>query len=525
MKLLNAQDEPLKPILFVFDEASALTHLETGGGKSTRFRDIRRALQYAGSLVFGIFMDTASNIWNFAPTNIKDASSRVTDRQGELFAPFILFPTLNILECPKSDVAVDSGGLAFNPMNFAFRSRPLFAAYAKSMIINESPAVVWDKLCNMAARKLLADQIFNPNDGMHTLSVFAARFCVLPLDQDISSKFVSHHMATLQSFSENRSRLNVNYVAEPMIGEACCHHMRTHFDTMLTQFASFVRRGDIGILYPKGNAGEFVASVLLARAFDAALLLGSQSRSLFSHGRPVKLNQYLNVLTGMTDEFTPKDKDDEYFVSIMQFVEMDAEINLAVLEEAWHSSTGLVCRRGQAGADIVIPILILHSDGHITFTLIVIQVKNYQLSAFDQSDVTDAWRGVHKFAEKIVGTAFYVGILMCVANSKSCCLRTGWSKIDEPTRTSLRIHSLSPSHLHLHMSTLCTNHLSFLSLLAVGALSNIAASHTRSGATFDQIMKLGGKSDLDIQKIRSHISPIQCGVRVQTTSAAGGAEV
>jgi hypothetical protein len=240
---------------------------------------LRRALSLFKELsckVVGLFLDTNSKIWNFAPTRDKDSSARVTTHGLALYPPFISMHTRGTLSTFRLlEVGVTQGtsSLTVNLFSLVSRSRPMFAVYANQGM--RSLESTWDATVDFAMFKLDLNTLpeESPTDrSKRAFTLLAVRYCVMTLDMSLCSTLVASHLATLREYSEDRSLLKVGYQAEPLLGEAASHLLRVDddFTSHVEALANLVATGNVGVLFSKGNAGEFVASVLLSRAYDKA---------------------------------------------------------------------------------------------------------------------------------------------------------------------------------------------------------------------------------------------------------------
>jgi hypothetical protein len=286
------------PILFVFDEARVLTELLVNPIAGTtaaataaaptatisQFTLLRRALSFSFKIcpVVGLFLDTNSKIWNFAPTKVNDSSARITDIGLALYPPFISMPTRGTLSTSKvleERVCLGTSSLIVNRFSLVHRSRPMFPVFADGSK-ETANAFPWDDVVKFAIFKLNATPTAAAAAAATAASVhrvlclMAVKFCVMPLDTSLCSSLVASHLATLREYSEDRSLLKVGYEAEPMLGEAASHLLRDDdvFTSHVETLADLVATGNVGVLFSKGNAGEFVASVLLSRAYDKAAI-------------------------------------------------------------------------------------------------------------------------------------------------------------------------------------------------------------------------------------------------------------
>ncbi len=147
-----------------------------------------------------------------------------------LFPPFTHLSSIGVLSVATGVMEkhcetqhVGNASLTFNRFDEASISRPLFANFA-----NKKYNFMTDlrrQLSDHAELKLIPQQDRSDCAQLTTIVVMAARFGVLPGCQIMEAQMVASHMATLLAVSEDRSRISIRYLPEPMIGEAACQYL------------------------------------------------------------------------------------------------------------------------------------------------------------------------------------------------------------------------------------------------------------------------------------------------------------
>jgi hypothetical protein len=279
-------------ILFVFDEARELLgniHLDNSEVTS-RLRLLRRALRNLGCNQerkgFGIFVDTAPEISNVASQDIHDSTAR--DFLGTTQYPVgFALPTMgNVATALKREYWVrwwvGSHIICTDNLSaLVSLSRPMFVERWEAYCNNLGSGIImpaWTELRAFARKKLTANigtwaYAFGPNRMWEDVAVaiVACRVAYIPPAAD-KNALVGSHMATLLSISNCQSRLEVEYVAEVVLGEAACWCWRDDSEDLLNQsiltFLKCIKSGHSGCIQNDGELGEVVAMILLCRAFD-----------------------------------------------------------------------------------------------------------------------------------------------------------------------------------------------------------------------------------------------------------------
>lgn len=143
-----------------------------------------------------------------------------------------------------------------------------------------------------------------------------------------------------------------------------------NFRKCLSQLVDMRRTGNIGVLYPSGEVGEFCCSVLLARAIDKVHLTASSlsgKKLDFTHfGAPVPLRSFLASLLGeeSAKKMSLPDGLENGAVRFMQFVKCEGPITREMLLAAFQRGVALLCMNGEVGMDLVLPVVLLESGKH-----------------------------------------------------------------------------------------------------------------------------------------------------------------
>lgn len=218
-------------IVFVLDEAKILT--DTLNVDKSVFRYLRRAHNLMGFKNFVlVFVDTVSSISESAPSALHDASLRPV--KGMDVLP-VYYQILTYDSCASELPFPDDISREHRLAKIFSRGRPLWYAlyfnthYLVPGIIQQAIAFAKVKLTNMAFGVTKKIERVDWN----SIAAITLRFGVNGIsDYSYGTPLVADHMATVLYFGEDRIRLYIRYVAEPILAEGACQYL--YFDSSST---------------------------------------------------------------------------------------------------------------------------------------------------------------------------------------------------------------------------------------------------------------------------------------------------
>eukprot|EP01041_Mallomonas_annulata_P010203 gene10203-21267_t len=379
------QQEIKKTTAFiVIDEARCL--VETARYGTSLFRYFRRALKSAddklksiGLRVFGIIMDTASSVANFTPAD--DPSARAGEVAVLLLPPFYLITTMNCLadtSWPKS--LAD----AFSIRRLASYGRPLIAKFLKYDSKDaETPTNEDDLLKYMKLRILgksshtLVD--YSTITESERIAVLCSRITLnITYSSQLADSLSSKHLRLITRISKDRRLIYTITPSEPVMSEAAykimsdCSNKETFIECLHRQLY-------MGGVAP-GFSGEIISQYLMILTRDK-VVYGSESFSLFSvrdffntinsecvnaiENVPNTNNECDNAIENVSTSTPP------IFNGIMSFnhfTEVKYTPSVEDLTKFFLRMSALQCQVGQAGIDLIIPVLL--PQGEYTQTVV-----------------------------------------------------------------------------------------------------------------------------------------------------------
>ncbi|KAG9286641.1 hypothetical protein G9A89_007768 [Geosiphon pyriformis] len=343
-------------LVFAFDESRTLLGTL---GQSKAFIHTRRALRCLPSGVFAIFADTISNLADFAPLASLDPSARLYLNKNKLFPPFY------------------------------FMGRPLWGAALRS-------AAKLNELMKLARQKLLGGGItvydwLNKPTLASGLAILSSRISLdVTAESRIASELVAGFMGICVHVSEDRHKLLAFYPSEPILAEAAALLMKDQ--NVLRKLLHFLLDAlHTGYIEP-GYRGELVVRLLLMIAWDHATRdrdisphLGNLGYSKEFVSRPIRVKEFLISLFGQENydehiqSFPQKLADG--LLAFTHFIPVTYTPNQTQLRTLFIRFAAVICKRNQAGVDLIIPVL-LDWDGSSPISVdsmsyFLIQVKNW----------------------------------------------------------------------------------------------------------------------------------------------------
>ncbi len=424
-----------KNILLCFDEASML-FLSSESEKTemnTCFSSFRRALRIFPQdyiPILCVVLDTNSKVGNFAPEAKYESSARAKATSTKLPVPYYLFPLqINFPATSRRALLKRSveqtrvvflenrsifSHCIFHPYELARQSRPMFATMALRPI--KTTAYLWDqqfartlldfaisKLLNGKQEKLFIGEISEETRQVLFYVLAATRYhltSTVPFLQDL---VVKEHMAMLVGVTQERDRVVVIHPSEPILAAAAqsvslCEPV---FTEILRTIATFVSRRYIATSGVKGEMGELISSIILSRSFDLCAKriiegMNVQDPGACLYSRRMPLKEMLQMLypdrsyfKHILQEMVGCKYKQTFFSSIVyfnHFVKVEYHVEHRDLRNYLRRCAAIICKNGEAGIDIAIPLaipkqegnrIILQDESTYNVSAWIIQVKNW----------------------------------------------------------------------------------------------------------------------------------------------------
>lgn len=242
-------------VAFVFDEARQLLQAKE---KQLLFKALRDAFYDLPKVlnVFGIFMDTSSQISNFAPALYFNPSVRESKRL--IFDPFVLKGFW--------DLPFSSNLPMFN--RHLLYGRPLWSAlFMKDMYLHQLVTLAQVKLIG---HQKITDPFSEKSDEVRT-SILSFRLC-LSLNPmcNLANELVANHMRSLIGVTPDRAGIYTMCPSEPILSFAArtfCLRPDNSFWEMIKLLPWMLQNSQA----TAGDRGELAVTVLLTAVYDACL--------------------------------------------------------------------------------------------------------------------------------------------------------------------------------------------------------------------------------------------------------------
>ncbi len=448
-----ANGRKIKRIIFAWDEAAGLC--KAADGEEPQLQFLLEAMAIFPKRVFAMFMDTNSSMDAFVSTKLAKFDTNLEEDEAYwgLLIPYVFLPNMDTIELPERaekllftieplERSPSHGGSEFNPLRMARPSRPRFGTYVLGAVgaseVVDLEAIFGD-LCAFAHQK--ANFLCRPirqgesREIVHLAAeaemvVLSARINILSLTRATSISCVAEGLATLLATSlPGRRVAYARYISEPMVGVAAFMELGAprRWEGALKALLSMLESGGAGAIFRTGDAGEFVAAVLMTLAYDHIVrrLMGDSPRLVFI-GCPIPVGSFLQAILG--NEAFEKVRATgcnlilNSFICVLQMIVAKDAITRPTMLKAFERRSALICPRGAYAADFVLPVALSHpTDRNMDLlvdndiTGIFVQVKNWQRSSLPSSQIEEAFAKLDDFAKGLVADAPYVSMFVSVA--------------------------------------------------------------------------------------------------------------
>jgi hypothetical protein len=391
--------------LFVIDEASAMlrgpsSDKVTHPPSADSFVIWRRSLNYIQSPDwFFLILDTISRVSNLHPPHEKDPSDRVVTGGHRLFPPFYAFAftgkwslpaaTVNTMldekyqekvECqPVTSQLFDS--ITYNTVRAHYEySRPMFFIAAQT---GEFPLLLAiGKLlnsCTSDLSTLSSAMSTSTNAGKwEMMAALCYRYHLRPCVPADKEELVASHMATLRGFSPIDNNMIVEYVPEPMIGEAaaCCIQLRYRNDNQNMMFEdiktlkTMIMNSQLARTFTVGDRGEFASNIYALHVLEKAQTVGGRAASIAPVQQPsmaIRAGDWIATIMETSMEalvasMNARNKESLRLLNgVMAFTgwyAAETDINREILVAGWLHRIAFMCQRNQEAMDAFIPLLL-----------------------------------------------------------------------------------------------------------------------------------------------------------------------
>ncbi|EGZ26718.1 hypothetical protein PHYSODRAFT_320623 [Phytophthora sojae] len=405
----DSSDPDGKMVVLVIDEARSL--LAEVDGKKNDFRMLRNALKSANEDIgpeggiFGVLIDTNSQISDLTPPLLLDPSSRKSGGSLASFAPLVLADTMDAhwddyFEDEEINEGTQVAVGAEDEEKTKQQERAKIAMY--KTVVTGSDGQAWEALRRMgrpmwystypdpahkvrvidlAANKLLlgippSQNAYN-KDTMFGVASMLCRLGVRPHSTSaLASRAPADFMAILAYVNFKREGYVTSYASDPVLALGA---MKVWYE-LKYGLAKYILPQLKNLLLDEaldtggvGEIGEMVARILLLLAMDKCVM-GDKDFSQCYHtiGQFVPVQDFLNVLTGHEEMsiyckgmYNAEDKRPEFnewcskwdgwYVGFTHFVQLQLEPNEDTLWFLLGRQAAGIFPRNQYGADLLIP--------------------------------------------------------------------------------------------------------------------------------------------------------------------------
>ena len=322
--------------------------------------------------IFALLTDTTSRVANFSPSTGLDASFRtVVPKQFEsgpckLLKPYFMVVNMDVFVKSRYPSTLAE---AFDMETIARKGRPIWSATIQS---SENDGI--ENALYLAKRKICGGIAYHGLSGSKELFTIAIASLGMRIVLDVHSygtlaeKLSSSSMRFITAITESRDAVLTEYPSDPFL---------SHASSLLTSSEPMFRPAEVlryllGSLQHKlvshGNIGELVQQYIDTLARDSVVfarsgsVLPSNQYPLFSVAEFLKSlhSQSVNTLSGTRED---KAAVLQGTMSFSHFIQLEYTPTERDLLDLFIRGAAACCKAGQAGVDLIIPILMKPATG------------------------------------------------------------------------------------------------------------------------------------------------------------------
>ena len=357
-------------MVLILDEASGL--LQHKSGYISAFRIFRRAwadlaknLINGGIKNFALLTDTTSRVANFSPSTGRDSSYRNVapeEKPQKLLEPYFMVTNMDVFVEASYPTTLAQ---AFDIKTIVRKGRPIWHATFQG-----AKADSLKKVFDLARRKICLGKPSNqldkwvPDEVCTTAIGILGMRVVLQVHSygSLAEKLSSSNMRFITGISDSRDAVLTEYPSDPLL---------SHAASML-----FVKRDRFGPakilrhllgtlqhnLVSAGNIGELVQQYIYTLARDSVVFKGITLPVLPTEYPTFSVSDFLESLHSESlSNLSGSEEDKEAVLqgrmSFSHFIQLEYTPTKRDLLDLFIRGAAACCKAGQAGVDLIIPIL------------------------------------------------------------------------------------------------------------------------------------------------------------------------
>lgn len=383
-------------LLFVWDDARSLAlrsedNVSLFVHSRRAWRDLACLPSSVTNPVLFIVTDTSGHLANFAPSLRLLPSARETTVPD---ATLDLLPTFCAVD--KSNVGIASGDEAcirwgagrvpeFDHRVLFSKGRAGFGAMLQVGAVKELIVLMMKRLLSLDALVFSAvDENLQPDVSLAMLST-RITLHLMPSSRS-TADLVGSNLGTAIRVTDDREAIHVIYPSEPVMAEASSRLMRD--PSVLSYSLAHLQHLLLSGLVDAGKTGELLTQLILLRAFDCAVGARKTSDDFMQH-------QFV-LLKDVLDALDPPASADAAafftqrgfiaYISLSHFMPVAYRPTLATVAAAAGRGAGIMCKEGQPGIDLALPLVLAPVDGSQlaglvqgdSMSYVSVQVRNKQ---------------------------------------------------------------------------------------------------------------------------------------------------
>ncbi|RMZ95168.1 hypothetical protein BpHYR1_022194 [Brachionus plicatilis] len=389
----------IKPLVFVFDEASSLLKPESDPKSDELFMKpnyfILRSLiseMNRDKQIFVLFLDTFSSLSSFMPSKWFDPSQRAS--QSILIEPIYLLPNWDVfvdieaIKTPKDSMTFE---------NICSFGRPLWGSLLTTKKSDKKYNQISCKdFVSLAKGKLVGGGIKNLNEFIinDSLAILSCRIgTIRPLLTSTCQDLVAKNMAVCTYANYEKNIFKIEYPSEPFLSNAAAAYFNETISTnKMIQSGLFflinnLNQAVLNSIVDQGDKGETISKILLLKAYDASvnqLELDDTLDLITKYCSYIKVECFIKNLYGRIGLETiikqlglkESNKLLNGFVRFNHFVLAKCSKEKLNLKNLIKRCCAIQCVKTEPGVDFVIPVIYsLDESSFERMSVILVQTK------------------------------------------------------------------------------------------------------------------------------------------------------
>ncbi|CAF1049329.1 unnamed protein product [Brachionus calyciflorus] len=386
----------IKPLIFVFDEASYLLKVNDFRGSKTHFDVLRNTLSKLSNNIFVLFVNMFTISSNFNTKRDLDPSARNAYSSLYELEPIYLLPNWDLY---ADQVKIEKIDDSVKFENICMYGRPLWGSLLQTWLNsgNKYNSLSYKEWNNLALNGLTGGKMTESLNSNDILAVVGCRLGVIqPKSISRRQELVANNMAVCVYVKNSEYLFDIVYPSEPILAEAAAYVMHSiGYDKIVESLIESLKYSLISI----NDKAGLIAKLILLIAMDKA---GKDIRNNmpFLCLNVVQVGFFLQKLYGKCDENCGNETNNwtcssqnmkcvlklvneqlqdpdtllNGYVNFNHFVQSKRNMSEAPLLPALKRCAAFQCKQNEKSINFVIPVC-LNKDNLESISAIMVKVK------------------------------------------------------------------------------------------------------------------------------------------------------